>query len=108
MSQNFSKYMQHEFELSLLGELNLFLGLQICHSSKFIFISHAKYIGEMLKKFGMTDCKPVGIPMQTSCKLSKADDSKDAYKRQYKSMIGSLLYVTTSRLDVMQPVGQVA
>ena len=52
--------------------------------------------------------KPVITPMQTSCKLSKDDDSKSIYYRQYKSMIGSLLYVKTSRLDVMQEVGQVA
>jgi hypothetical protein len=45
--------------------------------------------------------------MQTSCKLRKDDDSKSTYPRQYKSMIGILLYVTTSRLDVMQEVGQV-
>jgi hypothetical protein len=62
----------------------------------------------MLKKFGMVDCKPVSTPMQTSCKLSKDDKSKDADQRLYRSMIGSLLYVTTSRLDVMQAVGQVA
>jgi hypothetical protein len=53
-------------------------------------------------------CKPVITPMQTSCKLSKDDDSKSTNQRQYRSMIGSLLYVTTSRLDVMKEVGQVA
>jgi hypothetical protein len=62
----------------------------------------------MLKRFGMEDCKLVITPMQTSRKLSKYDDSKSTYQRQYRSMIGSLLYVTTSRLDVMQTVGQVA
>jgi hypothetical protein len=56
----------------------------------------------------MEDCKPVITPMQTSCKLSKDDDSKSTDQRQYRSMIGSLLYVTTSRPDVMQAVGQVA
>jgi hypothetical protein len=56
----------------------------------------------------MKDCKPVSTPIQTSCKLSKDDDSKDVYQRQYRSMIGSSLYVTTSTLDVMQEVGQVA
>jgi hypothetical protein len=56
----------------------------------------------------MEDCKPVITPMQTSCKLSKDDDSKSTDQRQYRSMIGNLLYVTTSRLDVMQVVGQVA
>ena len=56
----------------------------------------------------MEDCKPVITPMQTNCKLSKDDDSKYIDQRQYRSMISSLLYVTTSRLDVMQVVGQVA
>jgi hypothetical protein len=66
MSQKFSKDMQNEFEMSLLGYLYLFLGLQICQSNKGIFISQTKYIKEMLKKFGMTYCKPVNTPMQTS------------------------------------------
>ena len=62
----------------------------------------------MLKRFGMEYCKLVITPMQTSCKLSKDVDSKSTDQRQYRSMIGSLLYVTTSRPDVMQAVGQVA
>jgi hypothetical protein len=99
--------MQNEFEMSLLGELSFFLGLQIRQSNQGIFISQTKYIREMLKSFGMEDCKLVITPMQTRCKLSKDDDSKSSYQRQYSSMIGSLLYVTTSRLDVMQAVGQV-
>jgi hypothetical protein len=61
----------------------------------------------MLKRFGMEDYKPVNTPMQTSCKLSKYDDSKYTDQRQYRSMIGSLLYVTTSKLDVKKEVGQV-
>jgi hypothetical protein len=56
----------------------------------------------------MEDCKPVITPMQTNCKLSKDDDSKSTNQRQYRSMIGSLLYVTASRPDVMQAVRQVA
>jgi hypothetical protein len=62
----------------------------------------------MLKRFRMEDCKPVITPIQTSCKLSKDDDSKSTDQRKYMSMIGSLLYVTKSRPDVMQAVGQVA
>jgi hypothetical protein len=54
----------------------------------------------------MEDCKPVITPMQTSCKLSKDDDSKSTDQRQYRSMIDSLLYVIASRPDVMQAVGQ--
>jgi hypothetical protein len=108
LSQKFAKDMQNEFEMSLLGELSFFLGLQICQRNQGIFISQTKYIREMLKRFGMEDCKPVTTPMQTSCKLRKDDDSKSTDQRKYRSMIGSLLYVTTSRPDVMQAVGQVA
>jgi hypothetical protein len=61
----------------------------------------------MLKRFGMKDCKPVITPMQTSCKLSKEDDSDSTDQRKYRSIIGNLLYVTTSRPDVMKVVGQV-
>jgi hypothetical protein len=55
----------------------------------------------------MEDCKPVVTPMKTSCKLSKDDDSKYTYQRQYSSMIDNLLYVRTSIPDVMQAIGQV-
>jgi hypothetical protein len=88
LSQKFAKDMQSEFEMSLLGELSFFLGLQIRQSNQGIFISQTKYIREMLKRFGMEDCKPVITPMQTSCKLSKDDDSKSTDQRQYRSMIG--------------------
>jgi hypothetical protein len=99
--------MQNEFEMSLLGELSFFPGLQICQSNQGIFISQTKYIREMLKRFKMEDCKPVITPMKTSCKLSKDDDSKSIDQRKYRSMIGSLLYVKSSRPDVMPAVGQV-
>jgi hypothetical protein len=108
LSRQFAKDMQNEFEMSLLEELSFFLGLQIRQSNQGIFISQTKYTREMLKRFGMEDFKPVATPMQTICKLSKDDDSKSTDQRKYKSMIGTLLYVTTSRPDVMQEVGQVA
>jgi hypothetical protein len=66
LSQKFAKDMQNEFEMSLLGELSFFLCLQICQRNQGIFISQTKYIREMLKRFGMEDCKPVTTPMQTS------------------------------------------
>ena len=100
--------MQHEFEMSLLGELSFFLGLQISQLDEGIFISQMKYIKEVLKKFRMEDCKLVSTSMVTGCKLSKEDESKEVDKRQYRSMIGSLLYVTASRPDIMQAVGRVA
>ena len=62
----------------------------------------------MLKKFGMEDCKPISTPMTTGCKLSKDDESKEVDQKLCRSMIGSLLYVTTSRPYVMHVVGLVA
>ena len=56
----------------------------------------------------MQDCKPVGNPMVTGCKLSNTDDSDNVEQKIYRSMIGSLLYVTTTRPDVMKVVCQVA
>ena len=83
LSQQFAKDMQKEFEMSLLGELKLFLGLQISQISNGIFISQSKYIKEMMKKFGMEDCKHVSTPMTTGCKLSKDDESKEVDQKLY-------------------------
>jgi hypothetical protein len=62
----------------------------------------------MIKKFGMEDCKPISTPMHISCKLRNDDDSKDADQRLNRSMIFILLYVTSSRPDVMHTIGQVS
>jgi hypothetical protein len=56
--------MHNEFEISLLGELSFFLGLQICQRNQGIFIFETKYIKEMIKRFGMEDCKPITTPMK--------------------------------------------
>ena len=90
--------MQSEFEIYLLGELTYFLGFQRSQQEKEIFICQAKHIKEMLK---MEDFKPILTLMVIGCKLSIDDSSKDVNQRLYKSMIGSLRYVTASRLDVM-------
>ena len=99
--------MHNEFEMSMLGELKFFLGLQISQSDKCILISQTKYINEMLKKFQMVYCKLVGTPMVTGCKLSNIDDSKNVEQKIYRSMIGSILYLTTTRPDVMNAMCQV-
>jgi hypothetical protein len=105
--QWFSNSMQTEFEMSMIGELSYFLGLRINQSSAGIFISQEKYLKEMLKRFQMEDSSPVSTPMVVGCKLSKDDISPDVDQRTYRSMIGSLLYITTSRPDIMQVVGMV-
>jgi hypothetical protein len=105
--QWFANSMQTEFEMSMIGELSYFLGLQVKQSSAGIFISQEKYLKEMLKKFQMEYSSPVSTPMVVGCKLSKYDISLDVDQRTYRSMIGSLLYITASRPDTMQVVGMV-
>jgi hypothetical protein len=104
LSQKFPKDMQNEFEISLLGELSFFLGLQICQRNQGSFISQTRYIIEILKRFVMEYFKPIDTPMKTSCKLSKDGDSKSKDNRKNRSMIGILLYVTSSRPNVMQKI----
>jgi hypothetical protein len=103
----FSSAMEYEFEMSMIGELSFFLGLQITQRSKGMFISQEKYLREMLKRFQMEDSKHVGTPMVTGCKLSKDDDSLDVDQSSYRSMIGNLLYIRTSHPDIMHVVGMV-
>jgi hypothetical protein len=105
--QWFASSMESKFEMSMIGELSFFLGLQITQRSKGMFISQEKYLREMLKIFQMEDSKPVGTPMVTGCKLSKDDDSPDVDQSSYRSMIGSLLYITASPPDIMHVVGMV-
>lgn len=87
MCQVFATNMK-DFEMSMLGELSFFLGLQIHQSNKGTFISQTKYIREMLKRFKMEDCNPVSNPMVIGCKINKNDESLDANQILYRSMIG--------------------
>ena len=94
MSQSFALVMQKELEMSLLGELTYFLGLQIQQNEGGIFLSQTKYLKQILKKYGMEDAKPVCTPMVTGCSLSANDESTAVHQLTYRSMIGSLLYLT--------------
>jgi uncharacterized membrane protein YciS (DUF1049 family) len=105
--QWFAFAMESEFEMSMIGELSFLLGLQITQRCEGMFISQEKYLREILKSFQMEYSKPVGTPMVTGWKLSKDDDLPDVNQSSYRSMIGSLLYITTSRPDIMHVVGMV-
>ena len=99
--QEFAKLMQGEFEMSMMGELNFFLGLKIKQTREGIFINQTKYTKEILKKFGMEVTKPLGTPMSPTCKLDKDENGKSVDQKLYRGMIGSLLYLTASRPDIM-------
>nr|GEW04103.1 hypothetical protein [Tanacetum cinerariifolium] len=105
MSQNlcddFAKIMHDEFEISMMGELNFLLGLQIKQMEDRIFFNQSKYIKEKLKKFRLEDSKPTKTPMSTENKLTKEDESDSMDSSKYRGMIGSLVYLTASRPDIM-------
>ena len=105
--QWFANAMKSEFEMSMIGELSHFLGLQIIQKPEGLFLSQEKYLKEMLKKFQMEDTSPISTPMVNGCQLRKDDPSPEVDQKMYRSMIGSLLYITASRLDIMHAVGMV-
>eukprot|EP00253_Pinus_taeda_P021985 PITA_21985 len=107
ISQNFDLVMQKEFEMSFLGELTYFLGLQIQRNKGGIFLSQTKYLKQILKKYGMEDSKPVCTPMVTGCSLSANDESTAVHEPTYRSMIRSLLYLTGTWPYIMHAVGMV-
>ena len=90
-----------EFEMSMMGELNLFVGLQIKQTKGGIFINQSKYVKDLLKIFGLENAKAIGTPMNSSMKLNKDKKGKPVDVKLYRSMIGNLLYLTTSRPDIM-------
>ncbi|GJV00353.1 retrovirus-related pol polyprotein from transposon TNT 1-94 [Tanacetum coccineum] len=101
MCDDFSKIMHDKFEMSMMGELNFFLGLQIKQMEDGIFFNQSKYIKEMLKKFGLEDSKPRKTPMSSDTKLTKDKECESVDSTKYRGMIGSLLYLTASRPDIM-------
>ncbi|KAK6138758.1 hypothetical protein DH2020_027495 [Rehmannia glutinosa] len=91
--------------MSMMGELTFFLGLQVKQMKDGTFISQTKYTRDLMKKFGMKEKSSVKIPMNTSIKMGMDADGKDIYQTRYRALIGSLLYLTTSRPDIIIPVG---
>ncbi|GJV35317.1 putative ribonuclease H-like domain-containing protein [Tanacetum coccineum] len=97
----FEKMMHKKFQMSSIGELTFFLGLQVKQKKDGIFISQEKYVTEILKKFGFTDVKTESTPMETQKPLLKDENGKEVDVHLYRSMIGSLMYLTSSRPDIM-------
>nr|GEU82805.1 ribonuclease H-like domain-containing protein [Tanacetum cinerariifolium] len=97
----FEKLMHEKFKMSSMGELTFFLGLQVKQKNDGIFISQDKYVAEILKKFGFTEVKNISIPMETQNPLLKDEDGEEVDVYMYRSMIGSLMYLTYSRPDIM-------
>lgn len=93
--------MQAKFEMSMLGELKFFLGIQINQTPEGTYIPQTKYVKELLKKFNLSDSKPAKTPMHSTCTLGKYEVSNKVKQKIYRGMIGSLLYLTASRPDIL-------
>ena len=100
LCKEFSELMTKEFEMSLMGELKFFLGLQIIQVSEGIFINQSKYIKELLKKYQMENMKLINAPMGTSTNLDADLEGKIVDTKQFRGMIGSLLYLTSFRPNI--------
>ena len=101
LCKEFSKLMQDEFEMSMMGELKFFLGIQINQCKDGVYVHQSKYTKELLKKFKLEDCKVMNTPMHPTCTLSKEDEGAKVDQKLYRGMIGSLLYLTASRPDIL-------
>nr|GEX75946.1 hypothetical protein [Tanacetum cinerariifolium] len=101
----FEKLMHKKFQMSSMGEITFFLGLQVTQKNDGIFISQDKYVDETLKKFGFSTVKTASTPIETSKPLLKDTEAEDVDVHLYKSMIGSLMYLTASRPDIIDYAG---
>ncbi|GJV92357.1 putative ribonuclease H-like domain-containing protein [Tanacetum coccineum] len=97
----FEALMKSRFQMSSMGELTFFLGLQVKQKEDGIFISQDKYVAEILKKFDFANVKTASTPIETQKPLVKDEEASDVDVHLYRSMIGSLMYLTASRPDIM-------
>jgi hypothetical protein len=97
----FQKMMENEFQMSMMGELIFFLGIQVKKTKEDIFIHQAKYMKDLMKKFNMAELKPMSTPMSTATVLDPDENGEAIDQREYRSMISSLLYLSdTARHSV--------
>ncbi|GKE09674.1 putative ribonuclease H-like domain-containing protein, partial [Tanacetum coccineum] len=101
LCDNFEKLMKDKFQMSSMGELTFFLGLQVQQKKIGIFISQDKYVNEILRKYNYTDVKSASTPTDLEKPLVQDGDVADVDEHLYRSMIGSLMYLTTSSPDIM-------
>ncbi|GJW81409.1 putative ribonuclease H-like domain-containing protein [Tanacetum coccineum] len=101
MCTEFEEVMHKRFQMSSMGELTFFLGLQVKQQPDGIFISQDKYVADILKKFDFCSIKTATTPIESNKPLVKDEDGVEVDVHEYRSMIGSLMYLTASRPDIM-------
>jgi hypothetical protein len=92
--------MEKEFQMSMMGELTIFLGIQVKQMKQLTFVHQAKYTKNLMKKFNMAEFKPVSTLMSMATSLDPDENGEAANQREYRSMIGSLLYLTVTQPDI--------
>ena len=97
-----------QFRMKDLGELKYFLGIEIIRAENGIYMLQKQYGRTVLKKCGMLGCKPINIPLDRNCKLRAYWGTKIADVNMYRSMVGSLVYLTITRSDLSYAVGLVS
>ncbi|CAL5368182.1 unnamed protein product [Camellia sinensis] len=100
----FKEEMKDVFEMTDLGRMTFFLGMQVHQKQNEIFLCQHKYAKEILKKFNMQECKPTATPMNQKEKFCKEDGAEKVDERLYRSLIGCLMYLTATRPDIMHAV----
>ncbi|XP_022873960.1 uncharacterized protein LOC111392799 [Olea europaea var. sylvestris] len=108
LAYEFAECLKQEFEMSMVGELSYFLGLQVKQIEDGLFISQSKYAKDLVKLFGLDSKKHTRTPMSTSLKLGLDPSGKSVDHSLYRSMIGSLLYRTATRPDIAFSAGRCA
>eukprot|EP00253_Pinus_taeda_P002039 PITA_02039 len=106
--ENLKIVMKEEFEMTDMGLLRYFLGIEVEQNGNGIFISQAKYANEVLERFNMQECNATITPTVMGLKLGKEDSSKDFDPSFYKSIVGSLMYLTATRPDIMHAVSLIS
>nr|GEV26273.1 copia protein [Tanacetum cinerariifolium] len=97
----FSDLMKSRFEMSMIGEMTFFIGLQVNQSPSGIFINQSNYANKILKKYRLNTCDIVGTPMDIKDKLDLDQIGTSVDATEYRSMIGSLMYLTSSRPGIV-------
>jgi hypothetical protein len=92
----FQEMMESEFQMSMMAELTFLLGIQVKQTKQGTFMHQAKYTKDLMKKFNMAELKPVSTLMSTTTSLGPDEDGVAVDQREYKSMVGSLLYLTVT------------
>ncbi|KAG8640637.1 hypothetical protein MANES_13G070650v8 [Manihot esculenta] len=108
MFEKFKKSMMAEFEMSDLEKMHYFLGLEVVQSKMEFFVCQKKYVGEILDKFQMKDCNPASTPTEFGLKLHKDLEGKKVDSTLYRQIVGSLIYLTGTRPDIMYAVSLIS